>query len=265
VTTAVSEIASDRDSHKRLAAERAVQYITSGMVVGLGAGTTAAYATRLIGAMLADGRLRDVRGVPCSSTVAALARACGVPLTGLGDDSAVGPADDPTIDPTIDLTIDGADEVDPHLNLIKGGGGALVHEKIVAQASRREVIVVDEEKPSPVLGTRWPVPVEVLAFGWRSQARYLESLGARVVLRLQGATALDAAAAGPGAAPYRTDEGNLILDCHFGPIGGPAELAALAARIDARAGVVGHGLFLGLASEVIVAGPGGLRHLNPAP
>jgi ribose 5-phosphate isomerase A len=249
----VSEIGTDRDGYKRLAAERAVQYIVSGMVVGLGAGTTAAYATRLIGAMLADGRLRDIRGVPCSRTVAALARECGVPLTALGDD------------PAIDLTIDGADEVDPHLNLIKGGGGALLHEKIVAQASRREVIVVDEEKPSPALGTRWPVPVEVAAFGWRSQARYLESLGARAVLRRQGATALDAAAAGPGAAPYRTDEGNLILDCHFGPLGGPSRLAALAARIDARAGVIAHGLFLGLASEVIVAGPGGLRHLNPAP
>jgi ribose 5-phosphate isomerase A len=261
VTTAVSEIGTDRDSYKRLAAERAVQYIASGMVVGLGAGTTAAYATRLIGAMLADGRLRDIRGVPCSSTVAALARECGVPLTALGDDPAVEPA----VDLTIDLTIDGADEVDPHLNLIKGGGGALLHEKIVAQASRREVIVVDEEKPSPVLGTRWPVPVEVAAFGWRSQARYLESLGARAVLRRQGATALDGAAAGPGAAPYRTDEGNLILDCHFGPLGGPSQLAALAARIDARAGVIAHGLFLGLASEVIVAGPGGLRHLNPAP
>ena len=257
MTTAVSEIAADRDSYKRLAAERAVQYVASGMVVGLGAGTTAAHATRLIGAMLAGGRLRDVRGVPCSRTVAALARACGVPLTGLGDD--------PAGEPVIDLTIDGADEVDPHLNVIKGGGGALLHEKLVAQASRREVIVVDEEKPSPVLGTRWPVPVEVAAFGWRSQARYLESLGARAVLRLEGATALDASAAAPGAPPYRTDEGNLILDCHFGPLGGPSQLAALAARIDARAGVVAHGLFLGLASEVIVAGRGGLRHLSPAP
>jgi ribose 5-phosphate isomerase A len=253
VTTAVSETATDRDSYKRLAAERAVEYVASGMVVGLGGGTTAAYATRLIGAMLGDGRLRDVRGVPCSSGVAALARESGVPLTRLEDD------------PVIDLTIDGADEVDPHLNLIKGGGGALLYEKIVAQATRREVIVVDEEKPSPVLGTRWPVPVEVVPFGWRSQALYLESLGARAVLRRAGASALDATGARPGALPYRTDEGNLILDCHFGPIGGPAELGALAARIDARAGVAGHGLFLGLASELIVAGPGGLRHLSPAP
>ena len=253
MTTAVSERATDRDGFKRLAAERAVEYVDSGMVVGLGGGTTAAHATRLIGAMLGDGRLRGVRGVPCSSSVAALARESGVPLTRLEDV------------PVIDLTIDGADEVDPHLNLIKGGGGALLHEKIVAQASRREVIVVDEEKPSPVLGTRCPVPVEVVPFGWRSQALYLESLGARAVLRRDGASALDATGAGPAARPYRTDEGNLILDCHFGPLGGPAELAALAARIDARAGVAGHGLFLGLASEVIVAGPGGLRHLSPAP
>jgi ribose 5-phosphate isomerase A len=249
----------DREGYKRAAAQRAVEYVTSGMVVGLGAGTTAAFATQRIGELLRDGRLRDVRGVPCSSAVATLARAHGVPLTTLDDT------------PEIDLTIDGADEVDPHLNLIKGGGGALLHEKIVAQASRREVIVVDDEKPSPALGTRWPVPVEVVPFGWRSQARFLADLGARVVLRLAtpspespAVPPADRPEGTPSGAPFRTDEGNLILDCHFGPLADPHALAALAARLDGRAGIVEHGLFLGLASEVIVAGPDGVRRLTRA-
>jgi ribose 5-phosphate isomerase A len=149
---------------------------------------------------------------------------------------------------SVDLTIDGADEVDPHLNLIKGRGGALLREKIVAQASRREIIVVDESKLSPMLGTCWPVPVEVVPFGWRAQVAYLESLGARQALRRSS-----------DGTPFRTDQGNLILDCHFGPI---SRLARLVARLNERAGIVGHGLFLGLATDVIVATPQGLRHLR---
>ena len=148
----------------------------------------------------------------------------------------------------IDVTIDGADEVDPDLNLIKGGGGALLHEKIVAQASRREVIVVDDAKLSPRLGTHWAVPVEVIPFLWQSQARFLESLGARVTLR-----------AGPEGRPFTTDEGNLILDCAFGPI---AEVAELAALLNGRTGIVEHGLFIHLATDVIVAGQAGIRHLT---
>jgi ribose 5-phosphate isomerase A len=183
-----------------------------------------------------------------SNAVAALARSLGIPLTTLAEV------------PVIDLTIDGADEVDPHLNLIKGGGGALLREKIVAQASRREVIVVDAEKLSPALGTRWAVPVEVFPFAWRSQQEYLKGLGARVTLRReQGA----AGGGTGGGAPFRTDEGNMILDCHFGPLPDPVALEALAARLDGRAGVAGHGLFLGLASEVFVAGTAGVRRLTP--
>ena len=144
----------------------------------------------------------------------------------------------------IDLTIDGADEVDPQLDLIKGGGGALLREKIVAQASRREIIVVDESKLSPVLGTRWALPIEVIPFGWRSQARFIEALGGRVVVRQDG-----------HGAPFRTDQGNIILDCAFGPI---ARLQELAQRLAARAGIVEHGLFLGIATDLIVAGHG--RH-----
>jgi ribose 5-phosphate isomerase A len=134
------------------------------------------------------------------------------------------------------------------MNLIKGGGGALLHEKIVAQATRREIIVVDESKLSPALGTTWAVPVEVIAFGWRAQDAYLRRLGAEVTLRL-----------GPAGSPFLTDEGNLILDCRFGPIADPDGLAR---RIKQRAGVVEHGLFVGMATDVIVASPAGTRQMS---
>jgi ribose 5-phosphate isomerase A len=155
-----------------------------------------------------------------------------------------------TLDPPdmVDLTIDGADEVDPELNVIKGDGGALLHEKIIAQASRREVIIVDESKLSPALGTHWALPVEVIPFGWHAQRRVLGSLGARITVRQQ-----------PDGTSFRTDRGNLMLDCAFGPIQQPMELAA---TLDARTGIVEHGLFLGLAAEVIVTGADGVRHLT---
>jgi ribose 5-phosphate isomerase A len=136
--------------------------------------------------------------------------------------------------------------VDPQLDLIKGGGGALLREKITAQASRRTIIVVDESKLSPQLGTRRELPVEVVAFGWASQVRFLASLGATCTVRK--------AAAGT---PYLTDSGHMILDCRFGPI---ATAAQLDAALNARAGIVGHGLFLGLATDLIVAGAGGVVH-----
>ena len=220
---------------KRQAAEQAVQYVESGMVVGLGEGSTAVFAVRRIAQLLREGKLRDILGVPCSCKVEVQARALGIPLTTLEEH------------PVIDLTIDGADEVDPDLNMIKGGGGALLREKIVAQASCREIIAVDESKFSPALGTHWPVPVEVVAFGWRTQTGFLESLGAEPVLRLMN-----------DGAPFKTDQGNLILDCHFGPIPDPAQLAA---RLRERAGIVEHGLFLGLATEVVVASGEGIQHI----
>jgi ribose 5-phosphate isomerase A len=224
-----------RTGHKRAAAERAVELVQSGMVVGLGTGSTAIFAVRRIGQLLRAGQLHDVVGVPTSSAIALEARRLGIPL-----------ALDGTRD--IDLTIDGADEVATDLDLIKGGGGALFHEKIVAQASRREVIVVDDAKLSPRLGTHWAVPAEVVPFGWQSQARFLEALGARVTRR-----------SGQDGQPFVSDEGNWILDCAFGPIAAPRELAA---RLDARTGIVEHGLFIGLATDVIAAGPGGIRHLT---
>lgn len=215
------------DDLKRKAAEKAVTLIEPGMVVGLGEGSTALWALRAIARKLADGSLRDIVGVPCSNNVERHARELGIPLTTLEDCDH------------IDLTIDGADEVDPQLNLIKGGGGALLREKIVAQASRREIIIVDESKLSPVLGTKWHVPIEVVPFGWGSQRRFLESLGARVALR-QNKT----------GGNFITDQGNFILDSHFGLIHDPA---ALAATLAARAGIVEHGLFVGLTSQLIVA------------
>ena len=221
---------------KRKAGERAVDFVESGMVVGLGHGSTAVFALRRIAQLLQEGQLRDIVGVPCSRQVEAEARKLGFPLTTLDEH------------PVIDLTIDGADEVDPKLNVIKGGGGALLREKIVAQASRREIIVVDESKLSPALGTHWSVPVEVIPFGWRTQSAYLESLGAQPTRRLD-----------EDRTPFKTNQGNFILDSNFGPIPDPNQLAA---RLNERAGIVEHGLFLELATDVIVAGVEGVRHLR---
>lgn len=225
----------DTTRFKQEAGEYAASLVESGMVVGLGTGSTAIFATRRVAARLRAGALRDVVGIATSRATDAAARELGIPM--LTDD----------IPREIDLTIDGADEVDPALDLIKGGGGALLREKIVAQASRREVIVVDACKLSPRLGTHRPLPVEVLEFGWRSQARFLESLGGAVTPRT-----------GDGGL-YRTDQGNIILDSQFGPITDPADLAG---TLDARAELVGHGLFIGIASDLIVAGATGVRHLQ---
>jgi ribose 5-phosphate isomerase A len=222
--------------YKQQAAEQAAEFIDSGMVVGLGHGSTAIFAVRRIAEFLKIGRLEAILGVPCSKEVEREARQLGIPLTTLEEH------------PVIDVTIDGADEVDPNLDLIKGAGGALLREKIVAQASRREIIVVDESKISPVLGTRRALPIEVVPFGWRTQTAYLQSLGARVSTRTNDDGSF-----------FTTDQGNLILDCAFGPLVDPASLADDLSR---RVGIVGHGLFLGLATDVLVAGAEGVRHLR---
>lgn len=225
---------------KQQAAERAVDFVESGMVVGLGHGSTAIFAVYRIAQLLRSGQLKNILGVPCSVHVQKEAQELGIPLITLNDCLS--------IDLAIDLTIDGADEVDPDLNLIKGGGGALLREKIVAQASRREVIVVDESKLSPALGTHWPVPVEVVPFGCRSQYAYLESLGARVTMRQNNDGTI-----------FKTDQGNHLLDCDFGPISQPYQLAA---KLNGRSGIVEHGLFLDLATDVIVASKQEVRHLT---
>jgi ribose 5-phosphate isomerase A len=221
---------------KKQAAAYAVELVQSGMIVGLGHGSTAIHVVGMLAEKLKSGQLKDVIGVPCSYQVEEEAMRYGMPLRTLEEN------------PTIDLTIDGADEVDPQLNLIKGGGGALLREKIIAQASRREIIVVDSSKLTPVLGRKRCVPVEVISFGWKSQAMFLESLGAKVAMRRNA-----------DRSPYHSDCGNWILECNFGPIERPHVLAE---KIKNRAGIVEHGLFLGLASDVIVSGEGGIRHLK---
>jgi ribose 5-phosphate isomerase A len=222
--------------YKQQAAERAVEFVQSGMVVGLGTGSTAIFATRHIARDLQDGRFKNIFGFATSKAVWKEAQRLGIPMMS------------EEMPNSLDLTIDGADEVDPDLNLIKGRGGALLREKIAAQASRRVIIVADDSKLSPRLGTRHAVPVEVLPFGWRSQFRYLESLGAQVEVRYNAE-----------GSPFITDSENIILDCNFGPIVDPAELAA---RLRARAGIAEHGLFVGLATDLIVAGKDGIRHLE---
>jgi ribose 5-phosphate isomerase A len=226
--------AAAQEAEKRAAAEVAAGLVRPGMIVGLGSGSTAGFVLGHLAARLGRGELPEVAGVPTSTRVEAKARRLGVPLTDL------------QADPVIDLTIDGADEVDPGWNLIKGGGGALLREKIVAQASRREVIVVDHTKWSPRLGTHHALPVEVVEFGWRPEAAYLESLGAEVSLR----RAWD-------GSPFRTDQGNLILDADLGPIDDPATLAG---RLLTRAGVAEVGLFCGLTSDLIIATRAGVEH-----
>jgi len=211
---------------KRAAGERAAAWVESGMVVGLGTGSTAVWAVREVGRRLTAGELHDIVAVPTSDRTAADARSLGIPL--LPDD----------VPWEIDLTIDGADEVDPDLQLVKGGGGALLREKMVAQASRREIIVVDDSKPSPALGTRFALPIEVIEFGLATTEHWLRGLGAVPTLR-----------AGGGGQPYRTDSGNLIIDAAFGPIGDPA---ALARTLADHAGIVEHGLFVGLADTLVV-------------
>jgi ribose 5-phosphate isomerase A len=221
---------------KQQAAEHAVENVQSGMIVGLGHGSTAIWAVRKIAQLIQAGTLRNVLGIPCSVLIESEARELRIPLTTLEDH------------PVIDITIDGADEVDPQLNLIKGGGGALMREKIVAQASKREIIVVDESKLVPALGTHWAIPVEVIPFGYGSQMDYLQSLGAEVKIRQD-----------KDNHPFKTDQGNLILDCKFGPL---PDAAALAEKLKLRTGIVEHGLFIALATEVIVAGSEGIREIK---
>jgi ribose 5-phosphate isomerase A len=221
---------------KQEAAEFAVQFVHSGMVVGLGTGSTAIFATRKIGELLRAGELKDILAFATSNVTADAARELGIPMM------------EASLPHRLDVTIDGADEVDPQFNLIKGGGGALFHEKVVAQASVREIIVVDDSKLSERLGTRFDLPVEVSPFGWLSQKRFLESLGCATKIRQN-----------KDGSQFVTDSRNMILDCHFGPI---ADVPKLAAELGARAGIIEHGLFVGIANDVIVAGAGGVRHLE---
>jgi ribose 5-phosphate isomerase A len=227
----------DRDALKRMAAEAAVGLVQDGMIVGLGSGSTAAFAVEALARRHRQG-LRIV-GIPTSERTAGEAMAAGLPLTSFAEHRL------------IDLTIDGADEVERGtLNLIKGRGGALLREKIVAAASHRLAIIVDATKLVDRLGTHTPIPVEVVAFGLEATRAALEAQGAIAQLRLS-----------PSGAPFVTDNGNGILDCSFGPIADPARLEERIRRI---VGVVECGLFISRADPVFVAQKTGVHRLDSA-
>ena len=225
-----------QDELKQQAAIHAVELVESGMVVGLGSGSTANFATQRIAERINSGELKNIVGIPSSARTEKLARKLGIPLVDFEEQQQ------------IDITIDGADEVDPNLNLIKGGGGALLREKVVAQASRQNIIVVDESKLSSHLGTKWALPVEVIVFASQTEAAFLQSIGASVTIRRAD-----------DGRYFITDQNNLILDADFGPLDNPAKLAQ---QLNERAGIVEHGLFLGLTRDVIVAATNGIRHLK---
>lgn len=224
---------------KQQAARAALQHVCSGMVLGLGSGTTAAYFLEMLAEELRNGNLCDITGVPTSGRTAELACALGIPLTTLADQ------------PCLDLAVDGADEVDPDLNLIKGLGRALLREKIVEVHAARLLIIADESKEVERLG-RGPLPVEIAPFGAEATVRWLATLGCRAELWREG-----------DGAPVVTDNGNNLARCWF-PIG-IADAHALARTLAARPGVVEHGLFLEMASAVIIAGPEGVHTLERSP
>jgi len=229
------DMSRDEDQLKIAAAESAVAQVADGMIVGLGSGSTAAFAVSAIGRRVQQG-LRIV-GIPTSERTAALARGLGIPLSTLAEQ------------PQPDLTIDGADEVEEgNLNLIKGRGGALLREKIVATASKKLAIIIHSSKLVSRLGIHDPVPVEVIPFGWQVTARHLSELGAKPALRRN-----------PNGEPYQSDSGNYIIDCAFEPIVSPDSLAQ---DLDHLVGLVEHGLFIGITSEVHVAGTGGVQILK---
>jgi ribose 5-phosphate isomerase A len=214
-------------------AERALEFVAADTVVGLGSGRAATAFVRALGRRVADG-LR-VRGVPTSEATAAVAGECRIPLIGLEETES------------IDVTVDGADEVDPQLDLIKGYGGALVREKVVAAASRLRVILVGEEKLVPVLGSRGILPVEVIPFAAAFCSRRLAALGCQPQVR------------GGQGEPFVSDGGNYILDCVVEPLSAPQQLDD---AIRAVPGVVGTGLFLGVADHVLVGSGNGVRELR---
>jgi ribose 5-phosphate isomerase A len=237
MSPAASESGTERDALKRAAAEEAVKLVEDGMVVGLGTGSTAAFAIEALARRHRRG-LRFV-GIPTSERTAVQAAAAGIPLTSFAEHRQ------------IDLTIDGADEVERGtLNLIKGLGGALLREKIVAAASRHLAIIVDGSKLVDRLGTHAPVPVEVVAFGLEATRATLAVLGATARLRLS-----------PAGEPFVTDSGNRIIDCTFAPIADPARLEE---RIRRVVGVVESGLFIGRADPVFVADAAGVHRLDSA-
>ncbi len=217
------------DDLKRQTGYYAVEtYVESGMSLGLGTGSTMAHALARLGEHLSAGRLTGIVGVPTSARTAAAAQRAGIPLSTLEQT------------PRLDLYIDGADEVDPDLNLIKGLGGALLREKIVAYASDRFVVIVDESKQVDQLGSKSALPVEVLPFGWTVHRDWLLKQGCEPVIRRT-----------PNGEVYKTDSGNYIYDCKFRA--GIQDPASIEMTFNNRPGIVENGLFLGVASEIVIA------------
>jgi len=224
----------DLDHLKKAAALKASEFVRSGMVVGLGTGSTAKHLLVALGEQVKAGM--KLRGVPTSQETAVLAKQAGIPLI------------DAENRWEIDVAIDGADQVDPHFNLIKGGGGALLKEKIVAASAKQFIVMVDHTKQVPVLGGSFPLPIEVIHFGWGSTAREIEVLTkSRVVLRERNGT------------PFRTEAGNLILDVHIDRISQPGELET---ALNLIPGVVETGLFVGRTNVLIVGTPQGVHTLH---
>lgn len=221
---------------KQRAAQAAMAYVSDGMTVGLGTGSTADFFLQALASAVRNGKLSDIRGVPTSKMSERRARELDIPLTSLAEV------------PVLDVTVDGADEIDPQLNLIKGLGGALLREKIVAQNSCQLVVIADASKYVQTLGTRTPLPVEVTQFGHEAQEAFLRSLGCVPVLRREH-----------NGKPFVTDNGNFIYDCRFQSIPDPV---ALDTALGHRAGIVESGLFLGIARIALVADDNDVRTLS---
>lgn len=224
------------DELKKSAAEHAVSFLQSGMVIGLGTGSTAYYAIVRIAELIRQNMLTGITAIPSSEATAELARSMNIPLTTFKER------------PRVNITIDGADEVDENLNLIKGGGGAMLREKILAQASDKLFIVVDESKISHRLGEKWKVPVEVFPFALEAETFFLKNCSKDISLRKNVNGGL-----------FITDEGNHILDVNFGVIENPGKTASL---LDERAGIAGHGLFVNMAEKVFAASQKGVVTLK---
>ena len=220
----------DKERFKQMAAEKAVEEIQPGAIVGLGTGSTVYYVLLALGEKVRDGL--NITGIATSKQTETISAKQGIPLSTLAER------------PVIDLTIDGADEIDPSLNLIKGGGGALVREKIIAHASKRLVIVADESKLVSVLGTTFALPVEVLQFGWEATQTAINNICGKSTMRYSGEK------------PFLSDNGNYILDCRFGMIRQPAQIEL---QLNNLPGVVENGLFVSRADKAIIGTTSGVE------
>jgi len=227
-------IMNKKENLKKRAAEKSLEFIKSGMFLGLGTGSTVYFVLEALSKSLKNGALLNIQGIPSSTQTQEIAHKFGIPLTGFDKIQK------------LHLTIDGADEVDENMNLIKGGGGALLREKVIAQASERVIIIVDESKISASLGEKWAVPIEVIPFAYKSVINLLSRINGKALLRK-----------GSEGNPFITDENNYILDTNFGIITEPDKLSIEISKI---AGVVEHGIFSGIATDLITAYKDEIKH-----